>query len=117
MFKTFTRTEKSWGNAAHITPEAMDKILASGNSLKKINPVNSKSSKPFKAWKTETLKVERKSKDIIIHATSQDRAFDEARAISFEPIPNEAFDEVAAVLKKHGYSIIPGVTTSIHRVK
>lgn len=115
MFQTFNRTEESWGKAAHIEPKALEKILALGDSLKHIGPVNSKSSKKFTVWQTESLTVERKSHPRTVYSTSQDKAVQEARISPFDPIPTEAYEEIQAVLKKHGLSTTPRVIISSHR--
>lgn len=115
MFETFNRTEQSWGKAAHISPESLDKILLSGDSLKKIGPVNTKSHKAFKVWQTEMLSVERVSEPQIIYATSQDKVSQMARDAVFVPIPNEAYDKIDAILREYGYQARPRVTISSHR--
>ena len=113
MFETFTRTELSWGKAAHVKPEELNRILASDHSLKKLSL--SKGHKPFKVTFTEILEIERKSEPTTVYATSMDKVSAEARAVSFDMIPSQVYDEVSEVLKKHGLKIRPRTTYSYHR--
>lgn len=113
MFETFTRTEQSWGKAAHMKPEDLGKILASGDSLKKLD--RGKNAKAYKATMTEKLVIERKSEPQIVYSSSQDRVGDACREVTFDMIPCEVFDEVAAVMKKHGLDVRPSAVYSYHR--
>ena len=113
MFETFTRTEQSWGKAAHVKPEDLGRILASGDSLKKIG--SAFSGKPYKATMIEKLVIERKSEPQLVYSTSQDRVGDACRQVTFDMIPSAVYDEVAEVLKKHGLDVRPSTVYSYHR--
>jgi hypothetical protein len=115
MFETFNRTEESWGKAAHVKPEDLGRILASGDSLKKL--AVGKGHKPFKVTLTETLEIVRKSEPATVYATSMDRVSSAAQEVTFDMIPSQVYEEVCALLEQYGLQVRPRTTYSIQRTK
>jgi hypothetical protein len=113
MFETFNRTEESWGKAAHVKPEDLGRILASGDSLKKL--AVGKGHKPFKVTLTETLEIKRKSEPAIVYATSQDKVTAAAQDVTFDMIPSQVYEDVQALLKQYGLEVRPRTVYSIQR--
>lgn len=115
MFETFNRTEKSWGKAAHVKPEDLGRILASGNSLKKLTV--GKGDKPFKVTLSETLEITRKSESTIVYAASLDKVTSAAKDVTFDMIPSQVYEDVRALLEQYGLEVRPRTTYSIVRTK
>ncbi len=102
MFQPFQRTPESWGPLAHASEQQIKDLICGMRGLPTVQQLPKVGSKRFKAVQYETIEVKRTSQIIEFTARGQDDASNTARSFAFEPISSEVFDEVQAVLSKHG---------------